>query len=140
MEMELLDLIPSSDSESSENEERLIDIPDDLEDLCSVCYQYIEDKVVFKCSHEFCLPCVNNFVYHKIKNCPLCRKKLKTVTDAIEKMQEIKLFIQIIQDENQTLLSIHSARGCNLSKVGLFIMYTLFFAILTYILYDEEQN
>ena len=47
----------------------------DNDNICPICYDYIDNKVILKCGHQFCMLCiVSNFKYNDFLECALCRK------------------------------------------------------------------
>ncbi len=43
------------------------------DNICSICFDEIEDKSILNCKHEFCNHCLLEWLNTNNFNCPLCR-------------------------------------------------------------------
>ena len=52
---------------------------------CIICYEQLDKKFIFKCSHDICIECYQKMLeYDDILKCPICRNIEKS-DDIFEK-------------------------------------------------------
>ena len=51
-----------------------------VDDICSICFDKPQSKIVLECKHEFCESCINTWISKTQSSCPLCRKTLNNET------------------------------------------------------------
>lgn len=70
--------------------------------LCSICYETIDDKTIVKCcSNTFCFKCINLWLCQKA-SCPLCNKKLNDKEIFLIQEEHINNLENEIIDDNET--------------------------------------
>lgn len=72
---------------------------DEAQNICSICLGVIGEynKVVTKCSHQFCLSCLLTSL-EKCNNCPLCRSKIENKRPHIYKKITIESTCKYIEE------------------------------------------
>jgi hypothetical protein len=53
---------------------------------CPICMEFLKQPVKLKCSHVFCLNCINRLADRKVKKCPMCRGWIKIEKTRLSKM------------------------------------------------------
>ena len=57
---------------------------------CLICFETMVSNVTLCCGHKHCLDCHTNFIKSGIKTCAFCRQEIKSLTNCIEHIDEIK--------------------------------------------------
>ena len=64
---------------------------------CPICRDEQSAYVTLECSHQICLKCYHNCIYHNHIKCSLCRKNIPELAETCELIKDIELDVESLE-------------------------------------------